>query len=455
LAVLLLGLAGTAFLFAVREAWYGRLSLSAILKLGLLFHVLVLFLPLLVSEDVYQYAMYGRIAGIHHANPYVTPPSSFPGDAFLPLTNPGWRGLTSPYGPGLVLLARLVTALTAHPPTVVLIFKLVAGASSVATMFVVANLARARWPSRAAFATALIALNPAVLFVVVGSGHSDALVAVLVAVALRLRVQAIEERRLRGDLAATACLTLAMMIKPPLLILLVAFIAMCMLQRARADRVGSLAAHLGVAAGVALPLAIPFLGVRNPLGGVAWNFEHGYFLSPSSFIDSALLHFQLLKVHLLAVILTRFFRAAFLLALVAALIMVVRLVARNRSWQGDGAAYGWILLVSILASPQVRPWYIVWILPVAWLLPTLPRLTTLASSALLPLFVSVAPEFFPDLYDALVYVGLGLVAPVLLLALWLLIKDLIMRTKIDVPLWRDLRAPPHVTTKELADVGVG
>jgi Dolichyl-phosphate-mannose-protein mannosyltransferase len=351
LAILALGVAGTGFLFAIREAWYGRISPRAVLTLGLAFHAVVVLLPLLISEDVYQYAMYGRIAGVHHANPYFSPAKLFPNDAFFPLTNPGWRSLPAPYGPGFILLARLITSLTNRPLTVVFAFKLLSGAASVATMFLVANMARTRWPSRAAFATALIALNPAVLFVVVGSGHNDALIALLVVAAFRLRVGAMEEQRVRRDLAATACLTVATLIKPPLILLLAAFVALCVLERGRGHRLPALLPHAGVAVGILLPLVLPFLGPHNPFGGLADNYHYGYFLSPSWFILSASKHFHLLEVHPLAVILAWSYRALFLIVLVAGWVLVVRLAVRNRSWRAEGAAYGWILLVSILSGP--------------------------------------------------------------------------------------------------------
>jgi Dolichyl-phosphate-mannose-protein mannosyltransferase len=440
-AVLALGLAGTGFLFAIREAWYGRISLRTVLTLGVAFHAVVVLLPLLISQDVYQYAIYGRIAGVHHANPYLSPPRLFPADTFSALASPDWRNQPAPYGPGFIMLARLVSGLANRPQTFVFIFKLLAGLASVATMLVVADIVRRRWPSRAAFAAAVIALNPAVLFAAVGSGHNDAPIALLIALAFGLRVRAIQGGRSALNVAATAILTLAAMIKPPLLLLVVAAVTLYLLERPAAERARLALTHAAVVIAVALPLAFPFLSMSSPFGGLAENYVHASFSSPWLFTASAFKHLHLSDVHLIALILRWGSRAALLAVFVAATTMVLRLAHRQRSWQSEGAAYGWILLLYIVTSPQVWPWYFLWILPVAWLLPTLPRTAVLGCCAVLPIFVSVSPEFFPDLYNSLVYVEISLVASALLVLIWLLVKDLVRRTKNDASLWEDQVAP--------------
>ena len=72
-----------AFLFVLREAWRGHISLRTAVILAVGAHVVVATLPLLFSRDVYSYIAYGNIAGIHHANPYVQTPIDFPGDAVV------------------------------------------------------------------------------------------------------------------------------------------------------------------------------------------------------------------------------------------------------------------------------------------------------------------------------------------------------------------------------------
>jgi hypothetical protein len=51
---------------------------------------------------------------------------------------------------------------------------------------------------------------------------------------------------------------------------------------------------------------------------------------------------------------------------------------------------GWAVLLFLLASPAVWPWYFVWILPVAWVLPSLPRVAIAVMSAVLPVVLVLA-----------------------------------------------------------------
>jgi len=53
---------GAAFIFGLREAWNGRLSARKVLWFAVAFQlVMVVLVPLLLSRDVYSYALYGRI----------------------------------------------------------------------------------------------------------------------------------------------------------------------------------------------------------------------------------------------------------------------------------------------------------------------------------------------------------------------------------------------------------
>ena len=58
-------------------------------------------------------AGYARIAAVHGANPYVVPPSAFPGDPAYAHMGAAWHGTTSAYGPAFTLAAQPV-ALAVH-----------------------------------------------------------------------------------------------------------------------------------------------------------------------------------------------------------------------------------------------------------------------------------------------------------------------------------------------------
>src|SRR6266516_4220143 len=57
--------------------------------------------------------MYGRIAAVYAANPYVHPPAEFASDPFLAWVFPFWRDQPSVYGPGWTDFSWLPSALTA------------------------------------------------------------------------------------------------------------------------------------------------------------------------------------------------------------------------------------------------------------------------------------------------------------------------------------------------------
>ncbi|MGQ0670669.1 MAG: hypothetical protein ACT4PO_13520, partial [Actinomycetota bacterium] len=101
--------AAATFLLVLREAWRGNLSVRLVIGVAVAYHVVVLFLPLLFSRDVYSYAYYGRIASTYHANPYVAAPADFPLDPLASLVGPKWRSTPAVYGP---LFTGLSAALT-------------------------------------------------------------------------------------------------------------------------------------------------------------------------------------------------------------------------------------------------------------------------------------------------------------------------------------------------------
>jgi hypothetical protein len=61
----------------------GRRYLLLALGAAAVFGLTLVLLPTLPSDDVFSYILYGRIGAIHHANPLIVTPSSFPNDPFL------------------------------------------------------------------------------------------------------------------------------------------------------------------------------------------------------------------------------------------------------------------------------------------------------------------------------------------------------------------------------------
>jgi alpha-1,6-mannosyltransferase len=362
--------AATAFLFVLREAWRGRVSVRTVLLLAVAYHVVALMVPLLFSRDVYSYAYYGRMVSTYGDNPYVATPRDYDLNSLFHLTWPGWRGTPSVYGPLFTWLSALLTTAVKAIPGIITAFQAIAAAASVATAAIVARTARRVAPGRAAFATALIGLNPIVVFHVVAGGHNDMLVAMLVAAAT---AALFAHRRL----GAALLLALAMSVKAtaaiPLALLLVAVAAATSPARRRRE----LAVYVGSVAALWLAFAVPFLQLENPTLGTLNVAGNDSWMAPGQLVVRAAGALAGAVAGDGAVDAGRTAARVALYAMSAvALAAIAREVWRRpeaRTPAALAAAWGWGLLVLILPSPVLYTWYLVWILPLAWALPKVPR----------------------------------------------------------------------------------
>ena len=383
MGLMVVGLLATAsaaagFLLVVREAWNGRLSMRTVIILTLVYLGVVLTLPLLFSRDVYSYAYYGRAWSTYRANPYVFTPRDFPLNSLWTLTWPGWRGTPSVYGPLFTWLSVWLTSVARSISSEITGFQLVAAGAAVATVTIVARLVRRIRPERAVFAAAVIGLNPVVIFHVIGGGHNDMLVALFVAASMALLFA-------RRELLSAICLGLGMSIKAsafvPLLLLIVAVVAAAEPERRR--RVALI--YGGVAGGVWLALALPFLQTQNPTLGLLEVAGHDSWMAPGQLLvrlfsgvggliggdpyrEPAATIGRLLLFGLSAV----------------GVAMIARRIWREPSARAPHAltaAWAWALLVVILPSPVLFTWYLVWILPLAWALPRVARRAVVVLSA--------------------------------------------------------------------------
>jgi hypothetical protein len=423
-----------AFLLVLREAWRGTVSPRTVVAFAVAYHAVVLLLPLLFSRDVYSYAYYGRIAGVHHANPYVMTPADFPRDLLAPYVGPKWFDTPAVYGPAFTQLSSLVARVVEDLGSLIATFRLVAVAASLGTIAVIAWLARRVQPEREAFAVAAFGLNPVVLFQSVGSGHNDLLVALAIVGALALV-------HVRREHLATAALTLGALVKAtagvPLLLLVVASVA----RRPRGERARALVGHLTVALGVTLVFALPFLQTRDPSLGMVELAKHEGWLAPSRFFRRLLDGVSGDTLGVLA-------RVVFPALLLGALFLIARSLVRrapDASTPVQGAAWGWGLLCLMLLGPVLLPWYATWALPLAWLLPRVPRTVLLGTGVALTVSQWTSePARFGSAYDVNVLFGHYVITPVVIgLLAWLLL-DLWRRARSGAPFEdepRDVPAP--------------
>ena len=422
--VVAVALAAAAFVFVLFECWRGSIAVRTVIGLAIAYHLVLLFLPLLFSRDVYSYAYYGKIAATYHANPYVATPIEFPSDPLAAFVGPKWVDTPAVYGPLWTQASGLVVRIVDSVAAQVAVFRVVAISTSLATLFVVARTVRGVRPEREAFAAALVGLNPVVLFQSAASGHNDLLVALAVAAALALVFSG-------RELWATVVLALGALVKVtaavPLLLWWVAVAA----RAERGDRVRALVPHVGAAAALGLLAAIPFLNASDPtLGGLELASHEGW-LAPSRLFHRVV---DALTGDALGFVP----RVVFPVLLLGALFLIARAIVRRAPRIRPplvGAAWGWGLLCLMLLGPVLLPWYVTWALPLGWLLPRVPRIVLIGTG--LALIVSQwtsEPGRFEAAYEANLWVGHWVITPVVIALLGWLLLDLWRRSRSGAPL---------------------
>jgi hypothetical protein len=352
------------------------------------------------------------------------------------------------YGPAFSLLSGLLARVISSPTGLVWAFKAVAGLAGIGTIFVIASAARRLAPGRAAFAVAAFGWNPAVVAFTTGGGHNDMLVALCLAGAFAVLMRGGTFDRTRdGDgpgtgrwprheLAAVGLLTLGALVKasvgPALVLLVVASAA----SRPRGSRLRVVGLEVAVAAGLTFAFAAPYWQTTNPTLGLAELAKHREWLSATRLLLATLggvgerLWGAGGRTAVEAVI-----RSAMALVTVAGVALAgVALASRARSARETAredrpapalaAAWGWALLITVLASPVLFPWYVTWILPVAWLFPGALRNATIALAAILSIALGVAePELVHGMYRVLLIVGHDVIGPLFLVFLvWAVVR---------------------------------
>ncbi len=354
LAVGVVALLGIAFAGLAFEAWSGRVSVRLMALAAGAALALGVAAPLLLSRDVYSYADAGRIVVVHHQNPYAVTIGSSPADPFVAATSVQWLRHPTVYGPVFTLVSATIVRLGAgSPSTVILAFKALAAIAVATAAGCSWGLARVLRPQRAAFAVAVVALNPVVVIHTVGGGHVDALLGALLACAAFLAF-GVAAPRVPRALGVTTCLTLACLVKVVFLPLLALWLWQHLRSTRERRRARLASAHGAVVVGLSGAALAPFAagwGTFGPLiavGGLEW------WASP---------------VHLVAHLAARVAgpAAAGTVNLVvvggflaAALVLVIRTTRRSPA---SVDSWGATLLVLALALPFLLPWYACWFLP--------------------------------------------------------------------------------------------
>jgi len=410
-AVLIAGWVGVGL-----HARAGRLSVSRGWGILALWGLPLLVGPPLFSRDIYSYIGQGLLA--HHGlNPYSVPPSALGNGPLLASIASVWRHTASPYGPLFVTVSRAAAALSGGSVVAqVMVFRVMELIGVVLMMVSLPRLAR-RLGADPGLALWLGVLSPLALFSFIASGHNDALMVGLLLAGVTLATGG----RLAVGLSLCA---LAATIKLPAAAAIV-FIAVD--QFRRADRSGRWRVLLEA---VVVPSLV--IAVVTVASGLGWTWlgptalrvpTELKVLSTPAVSLGAFFHSVL---HGLGVPIARstVVSATQLVCAVVAVAGTVWLVA-NAHRLDVVRLLGLALLLIVIGSPTLWPWYLMWGLAVLAATPA-QRSKALAAVAGLAMLV-VGPGGAPMLEGGAYFV----VAPLLLAASIWLVRDRHWRTVVS------------------------
>lgn len=345
-AVLLAGWAGVGVHarrggFPVRTAWV-TLALW-----GLPF---LLGTPLF-SRDLYSYVAQGALARIG-ADPYLVPPAALgPGDVLSSVATV-WQHTASPYGPLFVSLSRVCSSFGGGSLVVqVLVFRALELVGVALMMVSLPALAR-RLGNDPGIALWLGVLSPLALFSFISSGHNDALMVGLMLAGLALGTGG----RLRWGIALCA---VAATIKLPAAAAIV-FLVADECTRAEASRRAAIIAESALVTAVVV-------------AGITWGSGYGWtWLGPTALHVPTTLRVLITPVvsvgsfaygvlHLLGVPVARSTMVSVAQAVgsVAAVAAIAWMVLHTRG-RDMLRLLGLSLLLFVVLSPTLWPWYLMW-----------------------------------------------------------------------------------------------
>jgi Glycosyltransferase family 87 len=420
--------AGAAFLLVLYACERGLIPVRIVMTLTIGYSVAILLLPLLLSRDVFSYTYYGRIVTQYHQNPYVITPADYPTSDVAKYLWPGWRDTPSVYGPVFVWLAAAITGMIHSLPETIFAFRAVAVGATLGSVWFVYRLMQHVVPSKTAYAVAFIGLNPVVLFHTAGGGHVDALVMLSIAAGIYLVAT-------DRPYPATAMLTFGALVKVSAAVPLLLLIIYVAVRADPARRTRTLAGHIGLAAALSAFAALPFMQSTNPTLGMVQIVQHASWIAPPELMERL---FEGVGRVLagptggqVGIVVARLGMYA---ALLAGVFLVAKQVARKAPDQGVhylAGSWGWALLLMMLFSPSLFPWYFCWVLPVAWALPKVPRRTL--EIAFLALCTSqLTTENFQ--LPSWMHIDMPIGHPILVVLLIWFMRDLWLRLRYDVPL---------------------
>ncbi len=396
-AVAFLIYAGTAyFLWRENTIRSSRTTLRWIWVATLVYGVILIMTPGMLSHDVFAYSSYGRTLVVYHDNPYFTLFSSFPHDPFYHYDD--WKQAPSAYGPVWLIVSALVAFFCGNRPIISLLTYQSLGLTFhlLNILLVIAILRTLKRSERIVILGALLyAWNPLILLESSINGHNDILMITFLLLGLwsfarrEQQAQPIEKFQLRPYLFPLLALSLAILVKfsagPLLALFLVllarkAFLSAHLSQQEHSNRQRWLAALRTLcmasllSGGIILLLYAPFWigwSIKDIIGSFSatpaaylangsilraleeWKIAYG---QPTSGLSGFLFAFFLNRSTWNGID-----AIATGIALLLAMLWIWRAPSIHTLVLAGQAILGIILLV----TPWFFPWYVTWLIPLA------------------------------------------------------------------------------------------
>ena len=318
--------AGVAYLFALREFFTTPRFPRRVVILGLIlaavWHIEFLRIPSAAGEDIHRYVWDGRLQRLGY-NPYVVVPSdpAVKGLHTAETRNMSSPDLPSPYPPGAQLFFRAVTAIRESTFALKTAFVI----CDFAIAFVLLGILRRN--RQGAHLVLAYAWNPLLALEVAGSGHLDILGALLLLVSV-----AALERRWRTIASVGLGLAIAVKLLPIVLIPLY-------WKRIRIRDIALAAAVVGL-------LYVPFL-------------RHGHLSTGSlgTYVDSFRFNGPVFAM------LDHVAPPRLLVGLAVLVGLVTATWIRSAAPEWSAEVVAWPMAATLLFSPVVFPWYLLWLVP--------------------------------------------------------------------------------------------
>jgi hypothetical protein len=307
-----------------------------------------------LSIDVLSYISHGYVRAGLGENPYLVPSSAVATSPIAAdLAAYGWRPVhpVTPYGPLITQLETVVAGLPWSVDGMVIAFKVVAVACSLATAALIWVILRQVRPDRRDLGTAAYLWNPMIVVELAGEGHNDAIMVMFVLLALALSIR----RRAAGGLIAMAAAILAKYLPALFIPLQAAYLWRTGLDPRRLAR--QVAVGVAVSALLAAALFAPYWAGIETFSGIRLTGGVGHTGSTPT-----------MMLEVLSRVATESAIRPVVTA-VAACALVVYVATRAINVRDEQtllrAAAGASVAYVLLASPSYWPWYAV--LPVALL----------------------------------------------------------------------------------------